>query len=27
MVAVNVRCLDGFEPDQFKVRELDGRSR
>jgi len=27
MVAVNVRCLDGFEPDQFKVREFDGRSR
>jgi len=27
MVAVNVRCLDGFEPSQFKVREFEGRSR
>jgi hypothetical protein len=27
MVAVNVRCLDGFEEDQFRVREVDGRSR
>ena len=27
MIAVNVRCLDGFEPGQFQVRELDGRSR
>ena len=27
MVAVNVRCLDGFELDQFKVQEFDGRSR
>ena len=27
MVAVNVRCLDGFEMGQFPVREFDGRSR
>jgi hypothetical protein len=27
MAAVNVRCLDGFEPRQFPVREFDGRSR
>jgi hypothetical protein len=27
MVAINVRCLDGFEPGQFPVREFDGRSR
>ena len=26
-VAINVRCLDGFEKDQFQVREFDGRSR
>ncbi len=26
-IAVNVRCLDGFEPAQFPVREFDGRSR
>jgi hypothetical protein len=26
-VAINVRCLDGFEPDQFRVTEFDGRSR
>jgi hypothetical protein len=26
-VAINVRCLDGFEKDQFSVREFDGRSR
>jgi len=27
MVAVNVRCLDGFEPGQFRVTQVDGRSR
>jgi hypothetical protein len=27
MIAVNVRCLDGFEPDQFPVTAFDGRSR
>jgi len=27
MVAVNVRCLDGFERDEFRVQEFDGRSR
>ena len=27
MVAVNVRCLDGFEMGQYPVREFDGRSR
>jgi hypothetical protein len=27
MVAVNARCLDGFEPAQFQVTEFDGRSR
>ena len=27
MVAINVRCLDGFEPGQFQVQEFDGRSR
>ena len=27
MVAVNVRCLDGFEPEQFQVKHFDGRSR
>lgn len=26
MVAVNVRCLDGFEPEQFQVKRFDGRS-
>jgi len=26
-VAVNVRCLDGFEKDQFATKEFDGRSR
>lgn len=26
-VAVNVRCLDGFEPGQFQVQDFDGRSR
>ncbi|HUN51518.1 MAG TPA: GFA family protein [Candidatus Sulfotelmatobacter sp.] len=26
MIAVNVRCLDGVEPDQFKVKQFDGRS-
>ena len=27
MVALNVRCLDGVEPDSFPVRQFDGRSR
>jgi len=27
MVSVNVRCLDGFEPEQFRVQPFDGRSR
>ncbi len=27
MTAVNVRCLDGFALDQFRVAELNGRSR
>jgi hypothetical protein len=27
MVAVNVRCLDGFEADQFTIKDFDGRSR
>jgi hypothetical protein len=27
MVALNVRCLDGVEPDSFPVRQYDGRSR
>ncbi len=27
MVAINVRCLDGFEPDQLRVTQFDGRSR
>ncbi|MGZ6139513.1 MAG: GFA family protein [Myxococcaceae bacterium] len=27
MVAINVRCLDDFEPDQFQVKHFDGRSR
>jgi hypothetical protein len=26
MAAVNVRCLDGVDVDQFKVRKVDGRS-
>jgi hypothetical protein len=26
MAAINVRCLDGVEADQFKVRKVDGRS-
>ena len=26
MAAVNVRCLDGVDADQFKVRKVDGRS-
>lgn len=26
MVAVNARCLDGFEMGEFPVREFDGRS-
>ncbi|HVP62988.1 MAG TPA: GFA family protein [Myxococcaceae bacterium] len=26
-IAVNVRCLDGFEAAQFRVTEFDGRSR
>jgi len=24
MVAINVRCLDGVEPDSFKVKKVDG---
>jgi hypothetical protein len=27
MVAVNVRCLEGVEPDQLTVKKFDGRSR
>jgi hypothetical protein len=27
VAAFNVRCLDGFEPGQFQVKEFDGRSR
>ncbi len=27
MVAINVRCLDGFEPGQFRGTQFDGRSR
>ena len=27
MVAVNVRCLDGVEPDQLTVKKFDGRSK
>lgn len=27
MVAVNLRCLDGFEAGQFRITEFDGRSR
>ena len=26
-VAINVRCLDGFEPSQFQIKEIDGRCR
>ncbi|MFL6690145.1 MAG: GFA family protein [Alphaproteobacteria bacterium] len=26
MVAINVRCLDGVDPDTFKVKKIDGRS-
>jgi hypothetical protein len=26
MVMLNVRCLDGVDPDQFKVRKFDGAS-
>lgn len=26
MAAINVRCLDGVDADQFKVRKVDGRS-
>jgi hypothetical protein len=26
MAAINVRCLDGVDVDQFKVRNVDGRS-
>ena len=26
MIAINVRCLDGVEPDLFKVKKFDGRS-
>jgi hypothetical protein len=26
MVAINVRCLDGVDPDAFKVKTVDGRS-
>jgi len=26
MAAINVRCLDGVEAEQFKVRKVDGRS-
>jgi hypothetical protein len=27
MVMLNVRCLDGIDPDQFKVMKFDGASR
>ena len=27
MIAINVRCLDGVDPDSFKVKKIDGRSR
>jgi hypothetical protein len=27
MVAINVRCLDGVDPDSFPVKKVDGRSR
>ncbi|MGI8525870.1 MAG: GFA family protein [Pseudolabrys sp.] len=26
MVMVNIRCLDGVDPDQFKVKKFDGAS-
>ena len=26
MAAINARCLDGFEPDQFPVHNYDGRN-
>jgi hypothetical protein len=26
MVAINVRCLDGVEPDALEIRDFDGRS-
>ena len=26
MVMINVRCLDGVDPDSFKVMKFDGRS-
>ncbi len=26
MVAINVRCLDGVDPDSFKVKKFDGAS-
>jgi hypothetical protein len=26
LAAINVRCLDGIDADQFKVRKVDGRS-
>lgn len=26
MVAINVRCLDGVDPDSFKVKKVNGRS-
>lgn len=26
MVAINVRCLDGVDPDSFNVKKVDGRS-
>ena len=27
MVAINVRCLDGVDPESFPVKKVDGRSR
>lgn len=26
MIAINVRCLDGVDPDSFKVKKVDGKS-
>lgn len=26
MVAINARCLDGFDPSQLKIHEIDGKS-
>jgi len=26
MIAINVRCLDGVDPESFKVKKIDGRS-